>query len=137
VKLLTAVVLNFLAGNMDAHGKNFSLLHGEGGIRFAPLYDVLCTTAFPEYSNKLAMDIGDYYDPKEIFAYQWRMLCKDIDYSFPAFKKIAKRIYLNFPIEARKEYDDMKASGWSHPACERALKIIQKNCKKMDDDLNI
>lgn len=131
VKLLSAVIFNFLAGNMDAHGKNFSLLHGSSGIRFAPIYDVLCTAAFPEYSKKMAMDIGDSFDPEEILAYQWRTLCEDIQYSIPAFKKLAKRLSANFLAEAQKEYADMKVAGWSHPACQRALEVIAMNCKQV------
>lgn len=137
IKLLTAVIFNFLAGNMDAHGKNFSLLHSAQGISFAPLYDVLCTSAFPDYSKGLAMDIGDYDDPEEIFAYQWRTLCEDIKYSYPAFKRLAKRLYTMFPIEAKNEYAEMQADGWSHPSCERALEIIQANCMQMETRLSI
>ena len=136
MKLLTAVIFNFLVGNMDAHGKNFSLLHSPKGIRLAPLYDVLCTTAFPGYSKKLAMEIGDFDEPNEIFAHQWRTLCEDINYSYPSFKKLAKRLYANLPREMREEYDSMKADGWSHPAAERAMEIIQVNCEQMEARLS-
>lgn len=136
LKLLSAVIFNYLCGNMDAHGKNFSLLHSPQGIRLAPMYDVLCTAAFPEYSKKMAMDIGDYDEPHEIFAHQWRTLCEDITYSFPAFKKIAKRLYTDVPGLARSEYDAMRAAGWAHPACERALQVIQTNCDLLKERLN-
>lgn len=136
MKLLTAVIFNFLVGNMDAHGKNFSLLHSPKGIRLAPLYDVLCTTAFPDYSKKLAMEIGDFDEPNEIFAHQWRTLCEDINYSYPSFKKLAKRLYSNLPQEMKEEYDSMKADGWSHPAAERAIEIIQANCEQMEARLS-
>lgn len=134
--LLTAVIFNYLAGNMDAHGKNFSLLHSAQGIRLAPLYDVLCTLAFPDFSKLLAMDIGDYDAPEEIFAHQWRTLCQDIKYSFPAFKKLAKRLYTNFATEAQHEYAEMQAAGWSHPSCERTLEIIKANCEQMQARLS-
>lgn len=136
LRLLTAVIFNFLSGNMDAHGKNFSLLHSVQGIRLAPMYDVLCTAAFPEYSKKMAMDIADFDEPNEIFAYHWRTLCEDINYSFPAFKKIAKRLYTSVHIEAQKEYAEMQSSGWSHPSCERALEVISQNCDQMKTRLN-
>ena len=62
-RLLDAVIYNFLVGNNDAHGKNFSLLyHGVGTanqqIRLAPLYDVVSTTYYPELSKDMAMKIG-------------------------------------------------------------------------------
>ena len=51
--LLDAVIYNYLNGNNDAHGKNFSLLYRDIGadgreIRLAPLYDLVCTIYYPE-----------------------------------------------------------------------------------------
>ena len=43
--LLDAVIFNYLTGNHDAHGKNFSLLYRDesSSIRLAPFYDLLST----------------------------------------------------------------------------------------------
>lgn len=60
--LLDAVIFNLLAGNNDAHGKNFSLLYNQDQTRLAPLYDVLSTAYYPELSSKMAMKIGGEYD---------------------------------------------------------------------------
>ena len=60
-KLLDAAVYHVLVGNADAHGKNYSLVRrgpGFGAVEVAPLYDVLCTVAYPSLSPKLAMEIG-------------------------------------------------------------------------------
>jgi len=43
------VIFNWLVGNNDAHGKNFSLLYagigtGRAEIRLAPLYDIVCAS---------------------------------------------------------------------------------------------
>ena len=55
-RLLDAVIFNYLIGNHDAHGKNFSLLYEEPGeARLAPLYDLVCTVYYPELSRKMAM----------------------------------------------------------------------------------
>lgn len=54
--LLRAVTLNTVIGNGDAHGKNFSLVHGGPGVvRLAPLYDLLSTQVYGE--RRLAMYI--------------------------------------------------------------------------------
>ena len=82
------------------------------------------------------MEIGDFDDPNEIFAHQWRTLCEDINYSYPSFKKLARRLYTDLPREMREEYDSMKADGWSHPAAERAIEIIQVNCEQMEARLS-
>lgn len=42
--LFRSLLVNGLLMNADAHLKNYALLHVEGGVRVAPMYDVLCTT---------------------------------------------------------------------------------------------
>lgn len=70
-RLLDAIIYNFLIGNNDAHGKNFSLLYHQAGtanqeIRLAPLYDAISTVYYPELSNEMAMKIGDEYKPDKV-----------------------------------------------------------------------
>lgn len=136
INLLSAVIFNFLVSNMDVHGKNFSLLHSSNGMQLAPLYDVICTAAFPEYAQRLAMDIGDYFEPEEIYAHQWRTLCEDVGYAYREFQKKAKFLYTELPSAVEREYVEMQAAGWSHRACERAIEIIKKNCIEMQSRLN-
>ena len=58
LKLLDAAIVQVLIGNADAHGKNYSLLHRDDGIVLAPLYDLLCTVAYPDLSPTFAMKIA-------------------------------------------------------------------------------
>jgi serine/threonine-protein kinase HipA len=64
-RLLDDVVFNYLVGNNDAHGKNFSLLY-RGGIGLAPLYDVVSTVYYPELSQDMAMRIGAQYSSESV-----------------------------------------------------------------------
>lgn len=137
ISLLKAVIFNFLVSNFDAHGKNFSLLHSAKGVVLAPLYDVTCTAAFPDYAHTLAMEIGDSFKPDEIRAYQWKTLCEDIGFSYRSFRNSAKRLCQTLPEEADAVYSEMKASGWSHPKCEDALNIIRTNCVEMQSRLGL
>lgn len=57
-EFLDAVTFGVLVGNADAHGKNFSFLYSNGQRRLAPLYDQVCTLAWPELSKTLSMKIG-------------------------------------------------------------------------------
>jgi serine/threonine-protein kinase HipA len=68
---LRAVLVNMLVGNADAHGKNFSLLYLEEGLRLAPLYDLLCTVAWPEVSPRMAMRFGDARSLDEVEPQTW------------------------------------------------------------------
>lgn len=70
--MLNAVIFNYLIGNNDAHGKNFSLLYsGETTsnleIRLAPLYDLVSTVYYPDLAPKMAMKIGGEYHSEKIF----------------------------------------------------------------------
>jgi serine/threonine-protein kinase HipA len=83
------VIFNYLIGNYDAHGKNFSLLYDERGIkrRLAPVYDVLSTAIYPQLSSKMAMKIGSKYHPQEVQWHHWCTLYGDN----PSAKRLAQR----------------------------------------------
>ena len=90
--LLDAVIFNFLIGNHDAHGKNFSLLYrmpyasSSGKIRLGPLYDLICTPVYSNLSKKMAMKIGRAYEPDDVDPRQLEKLADDIGFSKPLVK---------------------------------------------------
>lgn len=77
LKLFDAVVFNLLIGNGDAHGKNFSFLYDGTRAKLAPLYDLVCTQAYPNLSPEMAMKIGDERKPTRVFARNWRKFFTD------------------------------------------------------------
>lgn len=66
LKFLDMIIFNYLIGNNDAHGKNFSLLYKSNKPELAPAYDLLSTAVYPNLSSKMAMKIGGKYKPSEI-----------------------------------------------------------------------
>jgi serine/threonine-protein kinase HipA len=80
--LLDVAIFNVIAGNADAHGKNFSLLLGPG-VTLAPFYDLLCTTAYPELSPRFAMKVGGTATLEEVRASTWVRFATDIGMSAP------------------------------------------------------
>lgn len=80
-RLLDAVIFNYIVGNNDAHGKNFSLLyHGEGkrrGVRLAPLYDVVSTMHYPDLSQEMAMRLGGEYSSERVTLKNFDQLAQD------------------------------------------------------------
>ena len=87
LKLLDAVVFNLIAGNADAHGKNFSILHDETGPRLAPLYDLLATVAWPELSPGLAMKVGRRATLAEMDAAGWARFAADAGLGLPLVRR--------------------------------------------------
>ena len=78
LKLFDAVVFNYLIGNCDAHRKNFSFVYGESGCRLAPLYDLVCTRAYPDISAVMAMKIGGEKDPDRVSSKDWEKFISDV-----------------------------------------------------------
>ena len=88
-RLASAMVFNFLIGNMDAHSKNFSLLqYKPAQFELAPFYDLVCTRVYPALSSKMAMKISSKYAVNEVLPRHWEQLCQEIRYSFPALKAL-------------------------------------------------
>ena len=84
LRLLDAAIFTVIVGNADAHGKNFSLLYGPRGVKLAPLYDLLCTVAYPEVQAKFAMKIGKRAMLEEFKPTTWEDFGRDVGVG-PAF----------------------------------------------------
>ncbi|MCA3563644.1 MAG: type II toxin-antitoxin system HipA family toxin [Methylocystis sp.] len=87
LKLLDAVIFNVIAGNADAHGKNFSILYDAEGPRLAPLYDLLATVAYPELSSNFAMKIGKRATLDELDAKGWTVFAAEAGLGLPLIRR--------------------------------------------------
>ena len=126
-RLLDAVIYNFLVGNNDAHGKNFSLLyHGMGTanqqIRLAPVYDVVSTTYYPELSKDMAMKIGREYSSDQVTLKDFEQLAEEAG--------LAKPIVRNrVPELAETVIANLDKVGIEHPVAEAVAALIRKHCE--------
>ena len=92
LKLFDAVVFNLIIGNADAHSKNFSLLHRRSGIELAPLYDLLCTVAYPNISPTLAMKIAKRSTLDAIKATDWKVFAMESGLTEPYMRKRIRQL---------------------------------------------
>jgi serine/threonine-protein kinase HipA len=96
LQLFDAVVFNFLIGNGDAHGKNFSILYTQGKARLAPFYDLICTQAYSDLDQSFAMKIGKERDPGKIRLKDWQLFINETGLNLSAalrrIKSIADRV---------------------------------------------
>lgn len=79
--LFSALVLNILIGNCDAHGKNFSLLYDSSAPGLAPLYDLVSTASYPELTTRLAMSIDGARRLEDISPSAWTRLAADTGFA--------------------------------------------------------
>lgn len=68
------IIFNYLIGNSDAHGKNYSLLYRSARPDFAPVYDLMSTAVYSQLTSKMAMKIGSTYNPEAIQLRYWHSL---------------------------------------------------------------
>ena len=121
------IIFNYLIGNSDAHGKNFSLLHNDDGTtELAPAYDILCTEAYKELSNKMAMKIGGYYERKQIYPRHWERFADDADISYTQFKKTLKE-----QASALPEIVENVIQNCENSIGKEILSAVNKNCQKV------
>jgi serine/threonine-protein kinase HipA len=77
LSFIRMLIFHYLVGNADAHGKNYALLYRGKAPDLAPLYDVLCTAAYPRLAKKLAMAIGGRSVADTIQLKHWLTLVPD------------------------------------------------------------
>jgi serine/threonine-protein kinase HipA len=59
--LFRQIAFRAIVGDEDGHGKNVSLMLDAGDVELAPLYDSLCTLAYPELNGKMVAPIGQQH----------------------------------------------------------------------------
>jgi serine/threonine-protein kinase HipA len=132
-RLLDTVIFNYLVGNNDAHGKNFSLLyHGAGTanqeIRFAPLYDVVSTMYYPELSEEMAMKIGDEYFSDRVTPRDFEKLADEAGLAKPIVRRRVPEL-----AEAILAATDSTELQIAHPVAEAVVALVRKRCEKVRD----
>ena len=68
--LLRWALFQFLVGNCDAHGKNFSFYVQREGLAPAPWYDLVSVVQYPGIDHELAMAWGDAFSLEDVRAFQ-------------------------------------------------------------------
>jgi len=130
-RLLEAVIYNYLVGNNDAHGKNFSLLYRGVGtanleIRLAPLYDVVNTLYYPELSRDMAMKIGGEYSSAKVTARNFEQLAEEAGLGKPLVRgRVAEM--------AERVIAGLTKVQIAHPVAERVAGLIRQRSEKVRD----
>jgi serine/threonine-protein kinase HipA len=57
-KLFRQVAFRVIIGDADGHGKNYSVCLEDGNVTLSPLYDSLCTLAYPELLPTMGTPVG-------------------------------------------------------------------------------
>ena len=116
-ELWEQVMFAWLIGDEDKHAKNFSIQYPTGGARrLAPVYDAVCTLAYPELDRGMAMRIGSAWHVREVDAGAIRNEASKCglppDEALERLHALAERV--------RHAMEGMRESGWDLKALESA-----------------
>lgn len=128
---LRRLIFAYLIGNSDAHAKNYALLYTSRVPDLAPVYDALCTAAYPRLAKKMAMAIGGRAVPDTIQLSQWstlvpatrgaqRLLTKDL-------AEMAARGMENADILI----EELRSKGITHPVLATIRAVIQTRAQHL------
>lgn len=119
------LIFHYLVGNADAHGKNYALLYRARVPDLAPLYDVVCTAAYPRLAKKLAMAIGGRSLPDTIQLKHWLTLVPDTRGAQRLLIKDMAELAGRIRDEADKLLVEFEDTGISHKILETIRGVIE------------
>lgn len=125
LRLLDAAIFNFIIGNADAHGKNFSLLYGDDGTMLAPLYDLMCTVAYPDLSANAAMKIGGASTIKDLTPRTWQKFAEEATLGAVFVRRRVKELADAAKDQAVTTAEKVSKSGLNKAELSRFAGIVQ------------
>lgn len=122
------LMFHYLIGNADAHAKNYALLYRGKVPDLAPMYDAICTAAYPRLSKKMAMALGGRSVPDTIQMEHWASVVPS--------NRAAKRMLAGELIrmahaigpEADALIEEMSEAGAYHTILKTVRKVIETRC---------
>ncbi len=133
IKFLNIVIFNYLIGNADAHGKNFSLLYKEDKPELAPAYDLLSTAVYPDLSEKMAMKIHSKYKPQDVYLHHFRRVVPNTKAAQSLINKQIQTMsgkIVNVATALKKEFQE---EGLTSDIFEKIIKIIRKRSQRLSE----
>ncbi len=131
-RLVSGIIFNLIIGNMDAHSKNFSLLHrNHASISLAPFYDLVCTRVYEFLSSKMAMKIRGRYESDNILPRHWEQFCQDIDYSYPALILQIQKISELIQKEAEEQRNHIIKTKTHVPIIDTMMRLFENNIHRI------
>jgi serine/threonine-protein kinase HipA len=129
IMFIHTTIFNYLIGNADGHGKNYSFLYQQGKPLLAPAYDLLSTAVYPQLSQKMAMKIGGKYRPEDVLLRHWYRLVLDTQLARKTMERDLKKFATELPKRALALSKTLEKEGTFSPIYEKIQEIIEKRCQ--------
>ncbi|MCP4354980.1 MAG: type II toxin-antitoxin system HipA family toxin [Proteobacteria bacterium] len=135
LEFIKAVIFNFLIGNNDAHGKNFSILETsqvDMPYKLAPLYDLVCTNLYDDYPTKMAMKIGGEYECYKIRRKHFEKMARELNFKEVLILRLVDGISKNILKEAKNLKEKLISEGLESNVYDEIIAVIEKNVKQLE-----
>jgi serine/threonine-protein kinase HipA len=135
LKLLDAVMLSFLVGNHDAHGKNYSLLYLPDSPKaiLSPAYDILGTVVYPGMSRKMAMSVGGEYRPDSVQSRHLDRMLEQAGLGVAAARRRIRAMAAAAPAAARQARGELIAASWDTPVLTRVVETVERRSARLTE----
>ncbi len=133
--LLRWTVFNALLQNADGHAKNLSLLHEAGGVRLAPFYDLLCTAAYPDLTENLAMKIGGEARPAWLRRRHWERFAGQVEIGPRLVLETVAQLAASLPAAAAALAAEQEVALGPAPVVERVLAMLRARCLEAEREV--
>jgi len=133
LRLLDAAIFNVAVGNADAHGKNYSLLYRADGIGLAPLYDLLCTVAYPDVHAKFAMKVGGRASLEEFTASTWGEFARQVGVGAPFARRRATALADLILARIEGVANEIAMAGFDGAELQRIVEVIRGRAQRLLD----
>lgn len=125
LNFIRMLIFHYLVGNADAHGKNYALLYRSKTPDLAPLYDVVCTAAYPRLAKKIAMAIGGRSIADTIQLKHWLTLVPDTRAAQRLLVKDMTELAERIGHEADKLLAEFEDTGTAHEILRAIRAVIE------------
>jgi serine/threonine-protein kinase HipA len=133
-RFLDAWALSYLAGNHDAHGKNYSLLYDESGPALAPTYDVLSTIVYRNFKSmdrKMAMKVGGQRYADRLTRNQLGRFLADARYGPAPSRRRLRLLAISAPKVAREVAEEFKERYWWDPILNDVVRMFSERAERL------
>lgn len=134
--LLRRQAFNVMAFNADGHAKNLSLLHAPGGVRLAPLYDLICTRAWPRLTREFAMSVAGQFDPTLVLGSHWTKLATDLGLGANFVRELVRELGERFPDALTGATKEFKSRYGDRAALQLIIPKVRKQSRRVVQQLS-
>lgn len=131
IKFLNIIIFNYLIGNSDAHGKNFSLLYIGNKPELAPAYDLLSIEIYPNIDQKMAMKIGGKYRPQDVYLRHFHRLVPETKTAQNALNNQINTMTSKIMDAAVRLKSEFEQEGITSEVFDKIIKVIKFRIKLM------